>query len=267
MPPVKSFLLGASLLLLSGVAQGTPPKPQMTLSPHVLKDCGCDAVVANFLRCQSLAKGGRDCVCENSWYDSSTACRDCLILADDTLGLQPSNDFFGNFEQALTNVFTACTVPEGSISTNGSAVCGRIPSSDACVYLNPKAGEKSWATRQDCTTGEILTGYFELNLGGVPKGNNTKPTASNNATIYPTCIPPPPSTSAHSRYPTSSSPWSATLAPHLSTNGTTPTGYAPGAGNTSTPSHAPSSSSPTGARAGLWASACVLGAVVAVVFV
>jgi len=184
------------------------------------------------------------------------------MLADDPLDLPCSNDFFGNFEQVLTNVLAACTTPGGSVGTNGSAVCGRAASGEACAYFNPMAGGKSWATREDSVTGYTLTGFFELHLGHVPGINDTQPIASANATTYPSCIPP---TSTSDYAPsTNPAPDSGTSVPFSSTSRTASTGYSsptPGAGNTSTPIS--NSASPMKARARVWASACVVVSAVA----
>lgn len=263
---IKYSFLGASLL--TATAKSSPPMQKMSLSPHVLTDCGCNAVITNFLGCQNLTEGGHDCVCQDSWYGNSTGCLNCLMLADDPLDLPCSNDFFGNFGEVLTNVFAACTTTGGSVSTNGSAVCGRATSGyDACVYFNPMAGGESWATMEDCCTGNTLTGFFELHLGHVPGINDTQPIVSTNTTTYPSYIPPA-STWNSTLSPTSPTAVSGTLAPFSGKNGTAPTGYSspvPSAGNSSVPTSISNSASPMEPRAGVWASVCVvfIGAVAA----
>jgi len=267
MPPIKSFHLGAALLLLllTPTAGGSSPMQKMSLSPHALTDCGCNPVITNFLGCQNLTKNGHDCVCQESWYGNSTGCLSCLKLADDPLHLRHSSNFFGNFEQVLTNVFAACTTSGGSVSTNGSAVCGWAASGGACAYFNPKAGGESWATMEDSGTGKTLTGFLELHLGHVPGINDTQPIVSTNAMTYPSYIPP----TSTSGYAPSTNPASKTSAPFSGTNSTAPTGYsspAPGASNSSAP--VSNSASPMGAHSGVWASACVVfvGAVAAGAF-
>jgi len=194
------------------------------------------------------------------------------MLADDPLDLPCSNNFFVNFAEVLTNVFAACTTTEGSVSTNGSAVCGQAASGDACVYFNPMAGGESWATMEDCCTGNTLTGFFELHLGHVPGINDTQPIVSANttSTTYPSYVPPA-STWHSTPSPTRPTAGTGTLAPLSGTNGTAPTGYsspAPHAGNSSVPTSISNSASPMGPRAGVWASVCAvfIGAVAAAAF-
>ncbi|KAI5781884.1 hypothetical protein EDC01DRAFT_232918 [Geopyxis carbonaria] len=153
----STIILGLAALAAASPNMG-PPKPQQTLSATVLSDCPCGDLVTQFASCQSTSSlGMEDCVCNDSWYGSVLACRDCLMLSEGT-DLSDSTNFFTNFEQAITNVFTACTEVGGSVSQgeDGDSVCGYANGGDACVHL--ENGGESWASD------EGAKGSYELKL-------------------------------------------------------------------------------------------------------
>jgi len=174
-----SILLFAVAVSASAAANMGPPKPQKTLSPSVLSDCGCDGFVNIVQKCQTLDPlsfdEARDCICDRSagWYGGSMGCRDCLALA--TTGETTSDEqlFYEAFSTAITNIFVACTNAGASVKVvdedNGQGICGWHSFSKwACVGFDAEK-EEGWASSK-----EIVVGTAGVEIDEVEDTKSTK---------------------------------------------------------------------------------------------
>ncbi|KAI5843614.1 hypothetical protein BZA05DRAFT_477191 [Tricharina praecox] len=179
-----SFLLFAVTVTASAVANMGPPKPAKTLSPTVLSDCGCDAVVNIVQKCQTLDPlsfdEATDCICDRSagWYSGGMGCRDCLTLASDGDTTSDEQLFYEAFGSAITSIFVACTNAGASVKVvdedSGKGVCGwHSVGGWGCVGFDAEKGT-GWASEVTVNTKEVIVGTAEVELDEVEGAKSTK---------------------------------------------------------------------------------------------
>lgn len=168
----KTFL--TALLTATALAAPNmgPPKPAKTFSLAALNTCGCDIPAFFIQECQnipaSVSKAGsatEDCVCSRQWYGMSDSCADCLNNALKKDEFPELAEFMSEFVGVTKQIYSACTLTGGSVSSDGTAVCGHTYYGASCAHIaaDGKSGWVSFKGSSQAKTSDVnVTAKFEL---------------------------------------------------------------------------------------------------------
>ncbi|RPA80944.1 hypothetical protein BJ508DRAFT_415010 [Ascobolus immersus RN42] len=159
-----------ALLLTTALAAPNwgPPKPKKTISLAALNDCGC-AIPAFFIQeCQNIPASApsdstKNCVCDRQWYGYSDLCMDCVNQANGGEDFPELVEFMKEFSGATKQLYSACTLTGGSVSSDGEAVCASTYYGDTCISI-AKDGKSGWTSFEASSQSKVPSSKVEASF-------------------------------------------------------------------------------------------------------